>query len=111
MSQSQGYPTLAAIEAFLTAIGVELITDSNTNFEEEEKHWVYGMMQAVRWAMALRVYEASSTTFKVVGGKYTWDNTVKTYTTETAIDPTDNDTTYVWMADDNTIGTDIDGNG
>ena len=110
-AQTQGYPSLAVIEAFLQNIGVELITDSNTNFETEEKHWAYGMMAAIRWATTLRVYEASDTTFKVVGGKYLWGNTVKTYTTGTAIDPTDNDTTYVWMKSDNTIGHDIDGNG
>jgi len=37
--------------------------------------------------------------------------TVKEYSTGTAVNPADDDTTYVWMAANNTIGSGIDGSG
>ncbi|MCK4958061.1 MAG: hypothetical protein KAT00_01645 [Planctomycetes bacterium] len=106
-----GYPAEANIDTFLNGMGIELVTENNPNFLEEYKQFVYGLLNAVRWATVLGVYCPSPTTFNVRGGEYQFDGVTKTYTTSTAIDPTDNDTTYIWMADDNTIGSAVDGTG
>jgi len=111
MSMSGGYPAEADIETYLTALGLELIDENNNNFKQQEKQYVWGLINAVRWAASLGVWCPSSSTFKVRGGKYNWRGTVKTYTAGSAVDPTDNDTTYIWMNPDNTVGSGIDGSG
>lgn len=111
MSQSGGYPAESDIDTYLSGLGVELITENNSNFMLEEKQHIYSILNALRWAMSLGVWCPSSTTFNVRGGPYLYNGTVKTYTPGSAVDPTDNDTTYIWLKSDNTIGSGIDGSG
>lgn len=110
-TQSRGYPELQDILDQAEELGLEGIALGNTNFIEDYWKSIWGIINALRWAMSLGVYPASSTTFNVRGGNYLWDNTVKTYTPGTAVDPTNNDTTYIWMKADNTIGYAVDGTG
>jgi len=111
MAMTNGYPAEADIDDFLSDLGIELITENNTEFIAESKQHIYGVLNTIRWAMSLGVYCPSATTFNVRGGKYLFKGTVKTYTPGEAVNPTDNDTTYIWMADDNTIDSGIDGDG
>lgn len=111
MGQTQGYPAEADIISFLSDIGIELVSENNANFMQEYRQAIWGILSAAHPALILSVYPASSSTFNVRGGRYIWDGAVKTFTPGAAIDPVDNDTTYVWMKSDNTIGYDIDGNG
>ena len=111
MEMTGGYPAEAEIETFLASLGLEIVDENNNNFMAQQKQFVYGLINAVRWAASLGVWCPSSSTFNVRGGKYNWRGTVKTYTPGSAVDPTDNDTTYVWMNPDNTIGSGIDGSG
>ncbi len=111
MAMTGGYPDEADIETYLTALGLEIVDENNSNFMAQYKQFVYGLINAVRWAASLGLWCPSSSTFNVRGGRYTFRGTVKTYTAGSAVDPTDNDTTYVWMNPDNTIGSGIDGSG
>ena len=111
MQMTGGYPPEADIETYLAALGVEIVDENNTNFMAQYKQFVYNIINAVRWAVSLHVWLPSATTFNVCGGKYNWRGTVTSYTSGSAVDPTDNDTTYVWMNPDNTIGSGIDGDG
>jgi len=111
MTMENGYPAEADIDAYLTARGFEIITENNTNFYLEYKQQVWRMLNDTDWAAALAVYADSATTIKVRGGKYLWKDTVKTYSTGSAINPTDNDTTYAWMKSNNTVDSAIDGTG
>jgi len=106
-----GYPAEADIDAELAALGIELPTENNPNFIAEHKQQMWGFVNADRWAMTLSVYPATSTTFNVRGGKYKYKGTVKTFAPGEAVDPADNDTIYVWLNPDNTIGSGIDGDG
>ena len=106
-----GYPDEATIEAYLAARGIELLTQNNPNWLAEFKQLMWGLVNATDWASALGVYAPSATTFNVRGGEYYWAGTVKTYTPGAAVDPTDNDTTYVWLTSSNAIGSGIDGSG
>lgn len=106
-----GYPAEADIVTFLAGIGIEHVKENNNNFLEAYRQEMWGMINAGRWAFSLGAWCPSSSTFKVRGGKYNWRGTVKTYTAGSAVDPTDNDTTYVWMNPDNSIGSGIDGSG
>jgi hypothetical protein len=107
----KGYPTESDIEDFLSARGIELLTPHNPNYLAEFKQTIWGILNALDWAMALGVYCPSSVTFNVRGGKYLFKETVKTYTPDVSVEPTSNDTTYIWMAADNTIGHAVDGTG
>ncbi len=111
MSFTQGYPSDADIQTFLSARGIEPIEENNSDFYTQFLQMLWAIHNRQDWAGALAVYPATATTFKVAGGSYVWRGTVKTYTSGSAIDPTDNDTTYVWMKSDGTIGYDIDANG
>jgi len=111
MAQTNGYPAEADIDDFLSDRGIELVTEGNANFIPEHKQYLWGVLNALDWAAALGVWCPSATTFNVRGGKYLFAGNVKTYTPGSAVDPTDNDTTYIWMAPDNTIGSAIDGTG
>lgn len=111
MTMSGGYPAEADIDTYLSGRGLELITENNPNFILEFKQFLYSVLNAFDWAGALGVYCPSPTTFNVRGGKYLFAGEVETYTPGSAVDPTDNDTTYIWLKSDNTIGSDIDGNG
>jgi len=108
---SRGYPTLADILAWLEERGLELVSENNTNHVADFYQMIWGLLNAFEAFAALGVYFASSTTFNVRGGHYCWDTTEKEYTSGSPVDPTDNDTTYIWMANDNTIGSGIDGDG
>lgn len=108
---SGGYPSESDIEDFLSNRGLESITENNPNFMAEWLQTLWGVLNAFDWAGALGVYCPSPITFNVRGGKYSFKGIVKTYATGSAINPTDNDTTYIWLKPDNTIGSDIDGNG
>jgi hypothetical protein len=110
-AQTRGYPAIADILDQAEDLGLEGIALGNSSYIEDYWKSFWGMINALRWAMTLGVYPASATTFNVRGGDYLWRDTVKTYTPGAAVDPTNNDTTYVWMADDNTIGSAVDGTG
>ena len=111
MTMTGGYPAEADIDDFLAERGLELITENNSNFMLEYKKFVYGLVLAGDWAGVLGAYCPSAATFNVRGGSYLFKGEVKTYTPEAAINPTDNDTTYVWLKPDNTIGHGVDGDG
>ncbi|MFA5252789.1 MAG: hypothetical protein WC454_09435 [Phycisphaerae bacterium] len=111
MTQTGGYPALADIEDYLAAQGIEEITENNPNFRQEFLQWAYRMMSRTEFAAVLSVYCPTPTTFNVVGGNYLYSSTVKTYTPGAAVNPTDNDTTYIWLNADNTIGSAVDGTG
>jgi hypothetical protein len=106
-----GYPAEADIDSFLSTRGLELITENNSDFIEEFKQYVWGLLNFMDWVGALGVYCPSTTTFNVRGGKYLFKGVVKTYTPGSAVDPTNNDTTYIWLKPDNTIGSAVDGTG
>jgi len=107
----KGYPAIADVVTQLEALGLEGIPLGETNFLESYYKVLWGLVSSVRWAMTLGVYAATPTTFSVRSGQYLYDTTVKTFTAGAAINPADNDTTYVWMAADNTISSGIDGDG
>jgi hypothetical protein len=111
MAMTGGYPAEADIDVFLTDRGLELVTENNENFIAEFKQFVWGIFNRLDWAEALAVYCPSTTTFNVAGGQYLYKGEVKTYTPGSAINPTDNDTTYVWLTPANAVGSGIDGSG
>ena len=111
MTLEQGYPTEATVRTILAAWGIEWTPEYEADFYASELQALYGIIKAFEWAMGLSVYAPASTTISVRGGKYNWEGTVKTYTETDPIDPTDNDTTYVWMDSANTIQTAVDGTG
>jgi len=111
MAMNGGYPAEADIDTFLSDRGLESITEGNPNFIPEFKQFVYGIVLAGDWVGVLGVYCPSATTFNVRGGLYLFKGEVKTYTPGSAVNPTDNDTTYIWLLSDNTIGSGIDGTG
>jgi len=106
-----GYPTQSVITSYLNDRGIEDIDDGNVSFLVQHNNFKYAVVNCFDWAGALGVWLPSTTTFNVRGGKYLHNNTVKTYTPGSAVDPTDNDTTYIWMNPDNTIGSAVDGTG
>jgi len=111
MAMTGGYPTEADINDFLADRGLEILTENNENFLLELKQFLWGILNALDWTSALGVYCPTTTTFNVRAGKYLYKGTVKTYAPVSAVNPTDNDTTYVWLNSDNTIGSGIDGDG
>ena len=111
MTMSNGYPSEAAINTFLSDRGIELVSENNWNFMQEWLETFWGVFNSLDWATALGVWLPSATTFNVRGGEYMYGGVIKTYTPGAAINPTDNDTTYIWIDSDNTVGSDIDGDG
>lgn len=111
MAQTGGYPALAALEDYLEAQGIEEGTEGNTNFREEFLRFVWRILSRTEFAGVLSVYCPTTTTFNLIGGKYLYSSTVKTYVPGANVNPTDNDTTYIWLNADNTIGSGIDGSG
>jgi hypothetical protein len=111
MAMTGGYPAESDIDTYLSVRGLELIPEYDANFIPEYKQAIWGLLNALDWATALGVYCPSTTTFNVRGGKYLFKGVVKTYTAGSAVNPTDNDTTYIWMKPDNTISSAIDGTG
>ena len=106
-----GYPAEGDIDSLLDTLGIEIMTENNPNWYAELKQTVWGLLNSWRWASALGVWLPDSTTFNVRGGPYRFAGQVKTYSPGAAVDPTDNDTTYIWMAGNNTIGSGVDGSG
>lgn len=111
MAQTGGYPGEADINSELAAAGIETVTDNLCNYNLEFKQMLWALLNHADWAGAIGVWCPSSATFNVRGGRYTWKGTVKTYTPGSAVNPTDNDTTYIWLNGDNTISSAIDGTG
>jgi len=112
MTMTGGYPAEADIDVFLTARGIDVEgMRGNCNFTQEFKQLIYRLLNDCDWAAGLAVYCPTSTTFNVRGGQYLYAGTVKTFTPGAAIDPTDNDTTYIWLTPTNTIGSGVDGSG
>ena len=112
VAMSQGYPAVADIETALAARGLEVIHENNMeDLHSDLKREKWAHTSFCDWAGNLGVFCPSPTTFNVVGGEYRWRGEVKTYTQGVAVNPTDNDTTYIWMKPDNTIGSAIDGTG
>jgi len=108
---TNGYPAVADIADYLDDRGIELISENNWDFSDEEHRYVYGLLNMFDWAGALGVWLPSATTYNVRSGSYRWGQTVKTYTAGAAVDPADNDTTYIWMTSSNTISAAVDGTG
>lgn len=108
---TRGYPAEADIDTALSNAGLEIPTENNANFITEFKQFYWGILNSLSWAMALGVYAATATTVNVRGGKYLYKGTVKTYTPAAAIDPADNDTTYIWLTASNTVSSGTDAAG
>jgi len=108
---NNGYPSYQDAIAYLNDRGIEEVTEWNEAFITEFCQLLYALTNFADWAGALGVYCPSSATFNVRGGNYLFAGTVKTYTPGDAVDPTDNDTTYIWLKTDNTIDSAVDGTG
>jgi hypothetical protein len=106
-----GYPTETDMDDFFAEADIEFFDLGDPDWFVKQKQQLWSILNAVAWAMALGVHCPTPTTFNVRSGRYTFDGTAKTFTAGAAIDPTDNDTTYIWMADDNTIGYAVNGTG
>lgn len=111
MSMTGGYPAEADIDEFLSDRGIELVSENNSDFIEEFKQTVWAILSRFDFAGTLAVYCPSTTTFNVAGGEYLYKGEVKTFAPGSAVNPTDNDTTYVWLTPANAIGSGIDGDG
>jgi len=108
---NNGYPSIADIEDILAAAGIEIVTENNPMWYSELKQMIWGLLNAANWALALGVYCPSPSTFNVRGGKYLYKGTITTYTPSTAVDPTNNATTYIWIDSNNTLGSAVSGTG
>jgi hypothetical protein len=107
-----GYPAVADIETELAARGIEMIPENNQeDLYSDLKREKWAHINFADWAGVLGVWLPSSTTYNVRGGKYLYKGDVKTYTPGAAVNPTDNDTTYIWLKPDNTISAAVDGTG
>ncbi len=106
-----GYPSEADMLDFFHARGLELLTENNPIFIPEFLQFLWGLLSCFDWAGVLGVYCPSTTKSNVRAGKYLFAGVLKTYTPGADIDPTNNDTTYIWLKSDNTVGYGIDGNG
>ena len=111
MTMERGYPTETEIDDYLSDRGLEIVPENIAPWITEFKRFVWGFLNRLDWPGALAVYCATPTTFNVAGGDYNDKGEVKTYTPGSSINPTDNDTTYIWLKSDNTIGSGIDGSG
>ena len=107
----KGYPAIADILTYLNSRGLEWPRTGDEIHPDEIWATLWAIANFADFAGGLGVYKESATTWRVRGGSYLWGNTVKTYALAAAVDPTDNDTTYIWMASDNTIGSAVDGTG
>ena len=108
---AQGYPSQSQITTYLAAQGIEAITEHDTDWYTQYQEYLWRQLNRVESAGALSVYGVSTTTINAVSGKYYWDGVEATFTAGSAIDPTDNDTTYVWLKEDGTLGSAIDATG
>jgi len=106
-----GYPSIDAIETYLAAQGVEVMALGEVNWLDSFRKCIYSIVKAVEPMLSLTVYAPTVSTINVRGGHYNYGGTAKEYTPGAAIDPADNDTTYVWLTATNTIASGIDGSG
>jgi hypothetical protein len=108
-----GYPTNAAIIAKLRSLGLEWLKEGKQPWSEDAWEVLWSLVNFIEWAGSLGVYiaDANATTFNVRGGSYCFGGQVKTYVPGDAIDPANNDVTYVWMEPDGTVDSGIDGDG
>lgn len=111
MTMTRGYPDEADIDSYLNDRGLEIVPENTSPWITEFKQFVWGLLNRLEWPGTLAVYCATTTTFNVAGGKYNYKGEVKTYTPGSSVNPTDNDTTYIWLLPDNTISSGIDGSG
>jgi len=112
VAMSQGYPAVADIDTALAARGIEMIPEGNMDaLYSDLKRFYWAMLNAFDWAATLGVWLPSPSTFNVRGGKYLFRGDIKTYTPSTAVNPTDNDTTYIWLTAANAVGSGVDGTG
>jgi len=111
MAQTQGYPTEANIATYLTAQGVEEITENQTDYMQEYRQGLWQGMKRTEAVSALSCYAPTTTTVNFIAGNYTWNGEEKTYSPTSNNNPTDNDTTYYWMDSANTVQSAIDGTG
>ena len=107
------YPTVTIIDAYSTDQGVVDITENDTDFLLDWKQLLWQTMKRTHPVGVLGVYidPDAPTTFNIIGGLYDWNGTETTYTPTTSINPTDNDTTYVWIDETNAVSSGIDGSG
>lgn len=106
-----GAPSAADIITALEAAGIVQPTDYNNDFIAEFNKMLWLLLNAHSPAGVLGVWPPTATTINVRAGSYNYKGEAKTYTPTTDIDPTDNDTTYVWLDPDNTVDSGIDGDG
>ena len=107
------YPTTTVITAYLTDQGITDIAENDTDFLLDWQQLLWHVLKRTHAGGVLGVYidPDDATLFNVVGGLYDWNGTETTYTAGASIDPTDNDTTYVWLDSANTVQTAVDGTG
>ena len=110
-SMKKGYPAITDVMTYLNSRGLEWPRCGDEIHPDDIWGTLWAIANFADYAGALGVYKESATTWRVRGGSYLWGNTVKTYALAAAVDPTDNDTTYIWMESDNTIGSAVDGTG
>lgn len=106
-----GYPDETVMNSVLEASGIEMPALGDMNYYLEEKQQLWRILMLLGCIRPLSVYATSATTFNVVGGRYDYNGTIKTYVPGEAVNPTDNDITYIWLNNDNSIGSGIDGDG
>jgi|GEM_PF-2095394 len=112
IAMSQGYPATADIDTALAAQGIEIVPKGNMDdLFNDWKRLLWAILNSTKWAASLAVWLPSASTFNVLGGPYRFRGDIKTYTPSTATNPTDNDTTYVWLTPTNTIASAVDGTG
>jgi len=108
---TQWYPSELEAKAILTGLGLEygdMYVDPSYLVDLSE---YIALVTSVGWTLPLTVYGVTSSTIGVRPGYYVYNGVVKLLAAPTAIDPTDNDTTYVWLTADNAIDSGIDGDG
>lgn len=108
---TQWYPTELEAKAILTGLGFEYVDMYVDPCYVPELDVFVSVVQSVGWTLPLTVYGVTSSTIGVRPGYYVYNGEVKLLAAPTAIDPTDNDTTYVWLTADNAIDSGIDGDG
>ena len=103
MAFVQGYPTVAACETYISDAHVESVEENNYDYWNQwlQMHW--RMLNMHESASALNVYADTTTTYKIAAGKYYYGGEYSDFAGSAAFNPTDNDTTYVWMEPGNVI--------
>ncbi len=110
---ARNYPTESNIQTEFTQQGVEEPAENLYEHLDDMRRFQWDFLKRTEGAAALGVYmvPTSDTTYKVRAGYYRWGGEIKLYAGSTAQDPTNNDTTYVWIVAAGTIDSAIDGTG